>query len=209
LIGKFPLIVGLALALSACARNDDDHDATRFSQWQQAGSNKSQVAALQIYLDRQGVGKVLPLRQLLRSDTQWRKCGAESYAVPPTTQWPHMVPTLRVIRDEVIPLIGPVEAQSVFRGPAINRCIKGASQSTHMRFHAIDMRPAKSVPRAQLIKKLCRLHREKGKARKMGIGIYRATRFHIDTAGYRRWRHDHHAATSPCTSFVAPQRKSR
>jgi uncharacterized protein YcbK (DUF882 family) len=109
-----------------------------------------------------------------------------------------MVPTLTAIRDEVVPLVGPVEAQSVFRGPDINRCIKGASESTHLRFHAMDMRPTKPMTRAELIDKLCKLHGEKGKALNMGIGIYRGTRFHIDTAGYRRWGHDHRAATSPC-----------
>jgi uncharacterized protein YcbK (DUF882 family) len=134
-------------------------------------------------------------------------CGADPFAVPPKEQWPHIIPTLKVIRDEVQPLVGPVEALSVFRGVAINRCIKGASQSMHLRFHAIDMRPVRAVTRAQLIQKLCKLHAEKGKALNIGLGIYRGTRFHIDTAGYRRWGQDHHAASSPCTRFVALQRK--
>ena len=114
-----------------------------------------------------------------------------------------------VIREEVQPILGPIEALSVYRGPAINRCIKGASRSFHLRFRAIDMRPTTGASRAELIEKLCALHARKGKALDMGLGIYKGTRFHIDTAGYRRWGHDHTASSSPCASFVAPQRKNR
>jgi Peptidase M15 len=195
--------------LSACDSGAENRDVTHFAKWQHSGSNKAEAAALQAYLAQNGVGNVLPLSQLLRSDTKWHKCGAEPFAVPPKTLWPHIIPTLKLIRDEVVPIIGPVEAQSVFRGPAINRCIKGASRSFHLRFHAIDMRPVKSVTRAQLIQKLCKLQAEKGKSLGMGLGIYRGIRFHIDTAGYRKWGQDHRAASSPCTGFVAPQRNSR
>jgi hypothetical protein len=194
-----------ALLLGSCARTE----TKLYDQWLQQSEHRAAQDALAAYLSGQGVGNVIPLRQLLRSDTQWRKCGAEPFAVPPDALWPHIVPTLKLIRDEVVPIIGPVEAQSVFRGPAINRCIKGASRSFHLRFHAIDMRPVKSVPRGQLILRLCKLHAEKGKSLSMGLGIYRGTRFHIDTAGYRKWGQDHRAASSPCTGFVAPQRNSR
>ncbi len=193
---KLRLAVPLLMLLSACEKSKTD--AERFVQWQQQGSNRAEATALQSYLNSNGVGAVFPLQQLLRSDTQWKKCGAEPFAVPPPPLWPHMVPTLQVVRDEVKPLIGPVEAQSVFRGADINRCIKGASHSFHLRFYAVDMRPANGVTRAMLIQKLCALHTEKGKALKLGLGIYRGTRFHVDTAGYRRWGQDHRAASSPC-----------
>jgi hypothetical protein len=196
----------MAMLFCSCDSTAENRDATHFAKWQQASSNKAQAAALQTYLTQNGVGDALLLRQLLRSDVKWRKCGVEPFAVPTKAMWPHMVPTLKVIRDEIIPLIGPVEAQSVFRGPEINRCIKGASKSTHLRFHAIDMSPMRPLTRAQLIAKLCKLHSEKGKALNMGLGIYRGTRFHIDTAGYRRWGQDYRAATSPCIGFVALQR---
>jgi hypothetical protein len=188
------------MLLSACDSGAENRDLTHFAQWQQSVSNKAQANALQTYLTQNGVGNVLPLRQLLRSDVKWRKCGAEPFSVPPKAMWAQMVPTLKTIRDEVIPLVGRVEAQSVFRGPDINRCIKGASKSTHMRFHSIDMRPVRPVPREQLIGKLCKLHSEKGKALNMGLGIYSGTRFHIDTAGYRRWGQDYRTATSPCNT---------
>jgi Peptidase M15 len=195
----------LLASLAACV----DREPDRFMEWQQAGSNKADAAVLQRYLNDRDVGNVIPLGQLLRSDTKWRLCGEDPFDVPPRSLWSNMVPTLKLVRDEVEPMIGPVEAQSVFRGPAINRCIKGASRSFHLAFHAIDMRPVQPVTRAQLIQKLCKLHGNKGKALNMGLGIYRGTRFHIDTAGYRTWGHDHRSASSPCTSFVAPQRETR
>jgi hypothetical protein len=198
----------LLFTLASCG-SPEDADSARFAKWQQDGSNMAQASALQNYLNREGVGSIIPLPQLLRSDTKWKNCGVEPFSVPPETLWANMVPTLRLIRDEVQPLIGPVEAQSVFRGAAINQCIKGASRSYHLRFHAIDMRPVNGTTRTKLIEKLCALHARKGRALNMGLGIYRGTRFHIDTAGYRRWGHDHHATSSPCTSFVAPQRNSR
>ena len=180
-----------------------------FAKWQAVDGNRQAMERLQQFLIAEKVGNVIPLDQLLRSDSQWRRCGAEAFAIPAKDKWPEMVPTLRLIRDEVEPLIGPVEAMSVFRSPAINRCIKGASRSYHLQFRAIDMRPVKNVTRAQMIERLCALHARKGKALNMGLGIYKGTRFHIDTAGFRRWGHDHHAISSPCASFVAPQRKNR
>jgi uncharacterized protein YcbK (DUF882 family) len=180
-----------------------------FAKWQAVDGNQQATKRLQQFLIAEKVGDIIPLDQLLRSDTQWRRCHTEPFAIPPKNKWPDMVPTLRLLRDEVQPLIGPVEAMSVFRSPDINRCIKGASRSYHLKFRAIDMRPVKNVSRAQLIEKLCALHARKGKALNIGLGIYKATRFHIDTAGYRRWGHDHHAISSPCATIVAPQRKKR
>jgi uncharacterized protein YcbK (DUF882 family) len=180
-----------------------------FAKWRAIDGNGPATDRLVKFLAAEKVADVIPLDQLLRSDTQWRRCDAEPFAIPPKDKWRDIVPTLRLIRDEVQPLIGPGEAMSVFRTTNINRCINGASRSYHLQFRAIDMRPVKDVSRAELIQKLCALHARKGKALNMGLGIYKGSRFHIDTAGYRRWGHDHHAISSPCTSFVAPQRKNR
>lgn len=194
-------------ALTACQPSGSDADLRRFEQWFHNQKDKSDVEALGAFLNSKGVGDVLPIHQLLRSDTNWRKCNAEPFAVPPKALWPSMVPTLKLLRDEVLPLTGRVQAQSVFRAPSVNQCIGGASGSFHTRFRAIDLEPTNGTTRAQLIEKLCALHARKGKALNMGLGIYKGTRFHIDTAGYRSWGHDHRAATSPCIGFVAPQHK--
>jgi Peptidase M15 len=160
-------------------------------------------------LRREGVDHIIPLHQLLRSDVKWEKCGAEPFSVPPRKLWLNIVPTLRTIRDDVVPRVGPVEALSVFRTNQINKCIRGAHKSYHMRFHAIDMQPTNSIPRDEMVSKLCGLHRRKGNALQIGLGIYGGKRFHIDTAGYRAWGHDHKAASSPCRSIVAPQHNLR
>jgi hypothetical protein len=197
------------VGLLACQPNGPKADMDEFRQWSRNVDNQADIKTFAAYLKTEGIGDVIPLSQLLRSDTKWRKCGALPFSVPPKEQWANIIPTLRLISDEVQPIIGPVEAQSAYRSPDINRCIKGASRSFHLRFHAIDMRPTKGVSRAELIEKLCALHAQKGKVLNMGLGIYKGTRFHIDTAGYRRWGHDHTASSSPCASFVAPQRKNR
>jgi uncharacterized protein YcbK (DUF882 family) len=198
-------LIAFVLALTNCNPLREDE----FAQWLAVNNNRQATAALTEYLKTNGVGDVVAIDQLLRSDTQWRRCHSHPFAIPPKDKWPEIIPTLHLIRDEVKPLIGPVEAMSVFRSPGINLCIKGASLSYHLQFRAIDLRPAKSVSRDELIEKLCALHARNGRALNMGLGIYRGTRFHIDTAGYRRWGHDHHAISSPCASFVAPQRKKR
>lgn len=200
--------LAFSLLLTSCDYGPD-RDTSRFAQWQAEAANRTESAALQAYLTRKGVGTVIPIRHLLRSDPKWLWCGADPFVVPPKALWPNMVPTLRLLRDQVQPLVGPVEALSVFRSLKINGCIRGASRSYHLRFFAIDMRPTKSVSRAQLIEKLCKFHTEEGKAFNMGLGIYGGTRFHIDTAGYRTWGHDHRSATSPCRSIVAPQQDLR
>jgi uncharacterized protein YcbK (DUF882 family) len=177
---------------------ESEADLAKFEQWSHNTKNKSDLNLFRGFLNSERIDDVIPLHQLLRSDTKWRQCRAQPFAVPPRRYWPNMVPTLKLVRSEIIPLTGPVEAQSAFRDAAINGCIKGARHSFHLRFHAIDMKPAHHVPRQQLITKLCRLHREKGRKLNMGLGIYSGTRFHIDTAGYRGWGNDHHSASFPC-----------
>lgn len=190
----------LAASLSACGLAPREPDVADYQTWIAKPENAQSTKKLQAFLNQQGVGEVLPLYQLLRSDTKWKLCGAEPFIVPPERLWRNMVPTLRVVRDKVIPAVGPVEALSVFRSKEINSCIRGASASYHMQFKAIDMRPVKSVTRDQLIVKLCGLHYREGAALNMGLGIYSGTRFHADAAGYRRWGSDYHAASSPCRS---------
>lgn len=197
---KFALLVVISTILSSCDREDARPDIADYQVWIAKRDHERMARKLETYLNQQGVGGIFPLQQLLRSDTGWKKCGAEPFAVPPETMWPNIVPTLRIIRDKVVPRLGVVEALSVFRSPEINRCIKGASQSYHMQFRAIDMRPAASVTREQLILKMCSLQYREGRALNMGLGIYGGTRFHVDAAGYRRWGDDHHSESSPCRS---------
>lgn len=202
---RVALLAALSCALLSCSNLMEPEPAALYDGWLAKGSNKGQVKALSTFLEQEGAANIIPLAQLLRSDTNWQRCKAEPFAVPPRAYWPNMVSTLKLVRAEIIPLVGTVEAQSVFRDPAINRCIKGASRSFHLRFHAIDMKPATAVTREQLVAKLCPLHLKKGAKLNMGLGIYSGTRFHVDAAGYRGWGDDHRGKTFPCHN-VAPQR---
>lgn len=201
---KHWLAVGLiALLLAALLATPIRHrivpgDADRFAAWR-AGPAKADVAAIEAYLARESVGDVLPLSDILRSDARWRRCTkAQPFAVPPRSMWPAMVPTLRYIRDEVVPAVGPVQVVSGYRDPIANSCFRGAKASKHLRFAALDLMPKNKLDRAALIAKLCPLHARTGAAKRVGLGIYAATRFHIDTAGFRRWGADYHGASSPC-----------
>ncbi len=196
----------LLLNVGACSKTAD---TDLYQNWLHTGNHRAEVAALGRYLARQDVGAILPMDQLLRSDVKWRACKDAPFTVPPQSRWPNIVPTLRLLRDEVIPLIGQVTVQSAYRGANINHCIKGASRSFHLSFHALDLRPATKMSRMELIERLCKLHREKGAALQMGLGIYRGTRFHIDAAGYRGWGQNYRSNSFPCTSFVALQRNIR
>jgi Peptidase M15 len=190
----------LVLAFTGCGAPERPKapDNKLYQQWLAQKDHQAQTKELQLYLKAEGVGDVIPLHQLLRSDVKWKQCKAEPFAVPPKAQWPHIVPALKLIRDAVIPVLGPVEALSVYRGPTINACIKGAHQSRHLQFHAIDMQPVRTITREEMIVKLCALHAQKGKALNMGLGIYRAQRFHIDAYGYRGWGYNYKGASFPC-----------
>ena len=145
------------------------------------------VKAFHDYLTNWGVAGVVPTWQLLRSASDWMKCGAPPFEVPPTEYWPNVVQSLRYIRDQVIPAIGPVEPVSVYRNPALNLCAHGANESAHRFMQAIDMVPLRPMTRETLIHYLCTLHARSGERYSVGLGFYTFVRFHIDARKYRKW----------------------
>lgn len=196
-------VVLLAAALAFLLATPIHHslrptDADLFAKWR-AGPARADVTAIEAYLAAEGVGDVLPLADILRSDARWRRCPkVEAFAVPPRAMWPAMVPTLRYIREHVVPAVGPVRVVSGYRDPSANSCFRGAKASRHLHFAALDLMPKGKIDRAALIARLCPLHARTGTANHVGLGVYAATRFHIDTAGFRRWGADYHGASSPC-----------
>jgi hypothetical protein len=158
-----------------------------------------EVQSFDDFLQQQGVGGVFANDELLLDATNWKRCELKSpYAMPPRGLWPNIVPTLKFIRDEVVPVIGPVTVESGWREPSLNRCAGGAPKSAHAQFYALDLVPLKPMTRQDLIAAVCKLHSVRGKAYKVGLGFYDGLRFHIDTKAYRRWGSDGHGATSPC-----------
>jgi hypothetical protein len=163
-----------------------------------------QVKAFNDYLSIYQVSGVVPTWQLLRTATAWKDCGGQPFEVPPTTEWPHIVQTLRYIHDYVIPEVGPVEPVSGYRNPALNQCAGGAPESAHKHYSAIDLVPLKPITREALMRTLCTGHSQHGEPYQAGLGFYAYLRFHIDSMKYRRWNMDP-AVAAECPPLVRPE----
>ncbi|HET8750561.1 MAG TPA: D-Ala-D-Ala carboxypeptidase family metallohydrolase [Sphingomicrobium sp.] len=156
------------------------------------------------YLEAAQVSGVLPTWQLLRTATSWSECGGQPFEIPPSSEWPHIVQTLRYVRDYVVPAIGPVEAVSVYRNPVLNKCAGGAPQSAHKLDSAIDMVPLRPTTREAMMKTLCGIHTEHGAAYSAGLGFYAYLRFHVDSTKFRRWNMDP-AVAADCPPIIHPE----
>lgn len=150
-------------------------------------ANAVSVKAFNDYLTTWGVGGVVPTWQLLRTASDWQKCGSAAFEVPPSEEWPNVVQTLRYIRDKVIPAIGPVEPVSVYRNPSLNQCAAGAPESAHRFMQAVDMVPLQPITRDAMIQKLCAVHARNGEPYGVGLGFYVGLRFHVDSRKFRTW----------------------
>ena len=164
----------------------------------------TQVKAFNDYLASAGVAGIVPTWQLLRTATSWKDCGAQPFEVPPSDEWPHMVQTLRYVRDYVIPAVGPVEPVSVYRNPSLNVCAGGAPESAHKLDSAVDLVPLKPIDRVTLMRKLCGDHSEHGAPYNAGLGFYAYLRFHVDSTKYRRWNMDP-AVAAECPALIHPE----
>jgi hypothetical protein len=150
------------------------------------------VSQFHRYLDASGVAFVAPTWQLLRTASDWRRCGADPFEIPPAEEWPNIVNTLRYVRDHVVPHVGPVEPVSVFRNAQLNRCAGGAPESVHKSMSAIDFVPLMPIDREAMIRRLCGKHQQQGPRYNAGLGFYTKMRFHVDSWKYRTWGRDDH-----------------
>jgi hypothetical protein len=166
--------------------------------------HQAQVQAFRDHLAAEGLEDVVPVWQLIRTSSSWRACNAERFEVAPRDKWEHITTTLRFVRDEVEPVLGPVEALSAYRNEALNRCSAGAPQSAHRLFFALDLAPVNpAVQRTTMIRQICAAHARDGRAYNTGLGFYTGMRFHVDSNGFRRWGADGRGATSPCGGSIA------
>ncbi len=179
-------------------------DEPGYRSWYAAQPSRAmQVKAFNAYLATYEVAGIVPTWQLFRTATSWAKCGAQPFEIPPTSEWPHIVQTLRYVRDYVIPAVGPVEPVSAYRNPYLNVCAGGAPESAHKHYTAIDLVPLRPTTREQLMRALCAVHGRRGLAYEVGMGFYAFLRFHVDTSKYRRWNMDP-AVASHCPPIVRP-----
>lgn len=163
----------------------------------------NQVKAFNDYLKTWDVAGIVPTWQLFRTATAWERCGAQPFEIPPTSEWPHIVQTLRYVRDYVIPAVGPVEPVSTYRNPALNVCAGGAPESAHKHYSAIDLVPLKPISREELMRTLCTVQGRRGPDYQVGLGFYAYLRFHVDTTKYRRWNMDP-AVAAICPPIIQP-----
>jgi hypothetical protein len=167
-------------------------------------AHRMEVQAFRDHLAAEGLEDVVPVWQLIRTSSSWRACNADRFEVAPRDKWEHITTTLRFVRDEVVPVLGEVEALSAYRNEALNRCSAGAPQSAHRLFFALDLTPVNpQVNRAAMIRDICAAHASDGRAYNTGLGFYNGMRFHVDSNGYRRWGADGRGATSPCGGSIA------
>jgi hypothetical protein len=176
--------------------------ARDFETWaRRTPQNVRVLAAFRDYLAAQGLDKVVPMWQLVRTSSSWRECGAQPFEVPPSDKWERIVKTLKFVRDDVIPNVGEVETLSAYRNGELNACSNGAPKSAHREFFALDLTPvSKKVERSAMIRSVCKAHARDGQAYDVGLGFYSGRRFHVDSSGYRKWGADGRGATSPCVN---------
>ena len=134
-----------------------------------------------------GVEGVVPAWHLWRQGTDWREVGEPAFAEPPREAWSAIVPALVVLRDEVVPLVGPVEVVSGFRTTAFNAKAGGAPGSRHRYFEAVDVVPQRRWDREALHGVLIAWWDRRGPELKLGLGLYDKIRFHVDAWKWRRW----------------------
>ena len=178
--------------------------AADYNAWLAASpAHRASVQAFRDHLAAQGVDGIVPVWQLIRTSSSWRECGAQPFEVAPADKWDHIVETLKFVRDDVVPAVGPVEALSAYRNEALNACSAGAPRSAHRLFFALDLTPLNaSVSREGMIRDICRAHTRDGRAYSTGLGFYSGKRFHVDSNGFRKWGPDGRGATSPCVTYA-------
>ncbi len=169
-----------------------------------------EFARFTAFLAEEGVADVVEPWQLMRIDSYYaRECEVEPFTIPPEELWPNVLPALRLVRDEVVPTVGPVSVLSSYRTPELNACARGASRSNHLEFSALDLATEPRRRGEDLYRELCAMHDAAGPESRMGLGAYydpadegfAGGRFHVDGEGYRSWGRSYTSATSPCRVF--------
>lgn len=194
------LLAAVLLLLVACARQDAPEE--NFARWLSLSPERAAAfSRFEALLTREGVADVVSVRELWLTDQLAPRCVEEPFTMPPEHLWPNIIPTLRFIRDHVEPAIGELLVASAYRDATFNACVRGASQSAHLAFYALDLVPRNPfVGRGQLIGALCSVHAREGPGAGIGLGVYRARRFHIDARSYRGWGDDHRSGSFPCAA---------
>jgi hypothetical protein len=169
-------------------------DEAAFNDW--AKHKQLDIGGLERYLTDSQVRGIVPTRHLLRTATDWRKCGGPQFEVPPPAQWPDIKQVLRLVEElKKRKIVEEFEAVSNYRNPILNRCAGGAPKSSHTKSFALDILPINGKVDER---GLCEFWRVNGKTWDMGLSKYPSGRIHIDVSGYRTWGATHGRESAFC-----------
>jgi hypothetical protein len=174
--------------------------------WIMRENNQALVRDYEQFLEKNGVGNIIPSFELMKTARDWQKCGREEYMVPNREVWANQIPTLRVFKYLVAGrVLTDFEVTSVYRDLPLNQCAGGAGSSRHLFNSAIDFRIGPQYPQPQDYAyienskfKLCEFWKTHGQSLNMGLGLYSSGQIHIDTQGYRTWGPDLTRNSSMC-----------
>jgi hypothetical protein len=182
-MNRLVLLLLLTLSIHGAWAHETRTDQL-FQQWR--AGREAQVQAFHTFLQGEKLGDVIPLAQLLRTASDWQRCHAEPFEVPPPSNWPDVASTLRLVAElKQRQLLPPFEVHSAYRNPALNECAHGAAQSAHKTHFALDI--VTVGDQSVWIAGLCRFWRTNGQHWNMGLSRYSSGRIHIDTKRYRTW----------------------
>jgi hypothetical protein len=160
-------------------------ERARFDAWVPA--HAAAFADFEALLRSGGVYDVVEPWTLWYQGTGWENGAYPPFVEPPREVWPAIVPTLRLLRDHVIPATGRLCVVSAYRTRAYNDSHGGKPGSKHLGFHGVDVIPVEPWKADALRKVLRRVHRRVGRPNRMGLGIYTGVRFHVDAWRFRSW----------------------
>ena len=177
-----------------------------YTDWTGMIGNLKRVREYEVFLEKNGVGNIIPSFELMRTARDWQRCGRAQYMVPNQELWANQIPTLRVFKYLVAAnILTDFEVTSVYRDLPLNQCAGGASSSRHLYNSAIDFRIGPQYPQASdygYIEntkfKLCQFWQQHGPGLNMGLGLYASGQIHIDTQGFRTWGPDLTRNSSMC-----------
>ncbi|MEH6472418.1 MAG: hypothetical protein V7752_14310 [Halopseudomonas sp.] len=158
-----------------------------FHGWMLINQASDKVFEIRDYFKTNGVKGELPQYLVLLQGTDWRLNQKSVFVLPNKKNWDNMIRTVKLIEQQIIPVIGDLVPVSGERSEEYNAISGGAKSSKHLNFCAMDLVPEKTIERKLLHQKLLEIHRQIGPSHKMGLGLYSGLRFHIDTCGFRRW----------------------
>ena len=136
------------------------------------------------YLEGCGVGR--HFRELNLIHHKNRTWTGASYIVPPQSDWPNILPTMRLADYLREAWDAPLRILSGYRCPEYNALV-GSKSTNHVRFGALDLqaRWGGRILFARLTRRIVQVARDHGEY--VGLGLYPSF-VHIDVGLYARQR---------------------